>query len=55
VELSLSVDKASLSQDERKGIIEIIKSSYDVMPQGTGDIHQHYYLAGNPAENIFLV
>jgi small-conductance mechanosensitive channel len=38
VELSLSVDKASLSQDERKGIIEIIKSSYDVMPQKEPEI-----------------
>jgi potassium efflux system protein len=38
VELSLSVDKASLSQDERKGIIEIIKSSPDVMPQKEPEI-----------------
>jgi potassium efflux system protein len=38
VELSLSVDKTSLSEDERKGIIEIIKSSPYVMPQKEPEI-----------------
>jgi small-conductance mechanosensitive channel len=38
VELSLSIDKAALSEDERKGIIDIIKSSAYVMAQKEPEI-----------------